>query len=286
MICLPVKEEAIGDKFFAALERVREIHANCRALLRTHHQRAGLELMDAMAAHQEAAYERLCRSGRNSRRTICKSFTCAMHCHQLCTEWCAVVEHGCFQSPDKECTASLSSRGAAWASRWVQAECRELGDQDAPEVEALLQRGARALRQRSVLFRYCAEEVQSTSHCYVHSAYAQNTRAAVCAIELAVGSAPTHSDAEQSVASPRCRFGQVATARHGALFQRFISALTRAGPGGMPRPIEMHAHDPRRYIGCVRQMSCQLPCERLRKIQLWNPVQQCSLLFRATTSVR
>ena len=58
----PRQEEAIGDKFFAALERVREIHANCRALLRTHHQRAGLELMDAMAAHQEAAYERLCRS--------------------------------------------------------------------------------------------------------------------------------------------------------------------------------------------------------------------------------
>ena len=58
---IPTQEEAIGDKFFAALERVREIHANCRALLRTHHQRAGLELMDAMAAHQEAAYERLCR---------------------------------------------------------------------------------------------------------------------------------------------------------------------------------------------------------------------------------
>ena len=30
---------------------------------------------------------------------------------------------------------------------------------------------------------------------------------------------------------------------------RFISALTRGGPGGMPRPIEMHAHDPRRYLG-------------------------------------
>jgi conserved oligomeric Golgi complex subunit 6 len=30
---------------------------------------------------------------------------------------------------------------------------------------------------------------------------------------------------------------------------RLIAALTRGGPGGMPRPIEMHAHDPRRYIG-------------------------------------
>lgn len=32
-----------------------------RGLLRSTHQRAGLELMDQMAAHQEAAYEHLCR---------------------------------------------------------------------------------------------------------------------------------------------------------------------------------------------------------------------------------
>ena len=51
----------MGEAFFGALERVRTIHANCRALLRTHHQRAGLELMDAMAAYQETGYERLCR---------------------------------------------------------------------------------------------------------------------------------------------------------------------------------------------------------------------------------
>lgn len=30
---------------------------------------------------------------------------------------------------------------------------------------------------------------------------------------------------------------------------RFIGALTRGGPNGMPRPIEMNAHDPRRYLG-------------------------------------
>jgi conserved oligomeric Golgi complex subunit 6 len=41
---------------------------------------------------------------------------------------------------------------------------------------------------------------------------------------------------------------EVATARHNALFQRFIAALTRGGPGGMPRPMELHAHDPQRYI--------------------------------------
>lgn len=58
------QEEEIGDRFFTALERVRLIHGNCRALLRGAHQRAGLELMDAMALHQEAAYERLCRCAR------------------------------------------------------------------------------------------------------------------------------------------------------------------------------------------------------------------------------
>jgi hypothetical protein len=42
---------------------------------------------------------------------------------------------------------------------------------------------------------------------------------------------------------------QVANMRHNALFRRFITALTRGGPGGMPRPIEVHAHDPLRYVG-------------------------------------
>ncbi|KAF5938432.1 hypothetical protein HYC85_022691 [Camellia sinensis] len=32
-------------------------------------------------------------------------------------------------------------------------------------------------------------------------------------------------------------------------FRRFITALTRGGPGGLPRPIEVHAHDPLHYVG-------------------------------------
>jgi len=52
----------IGEPFFKALERVCSIHANCRSLLRTQHQRAGLELMDLMSSYQETAYEHLCRS--------------------------------------------------------------------------------------------------------------------------------------------------------------------------------------------------------------------------------
>ncbi|XP_051137296.1 conserved oligomeric Golgi complex subunit 6 [Andrographis paniculata] len=138
-----LREEELSEDFFKALAHVHEIHANCKVLLRTHHQRAGLELMDMMAVYQEGAYERLCR--------------------------------------------------------WVQAECRRLGDIDNPEVSELLRTAVRCLKARPVLFKYCAEEV--------------------------------------------------ANMRHNALFRRFISALTRGGPGGLPRPIEVHAHDPLRYVG-------------------------------------
>jgi hypothetical protein len=46
----------------------------------------------------------------------------------------------------------------------VQGECRRLGDADAPEVDPVLQRAAAALRERPVLFKYCAEEVGTARH--------------------------------------------------------------------------------------------------------------------------
>ncbi|XP_055051900.1 conserved oligomeric Golgi complex subunit 6 [Misgurnus anguillicaudatus] len=42
---------------------------------------------------------------------------------------------------------------------------------------------------------------------------------------------------------------EFATARRSAVVRGFIDALTRGGPGGTPRPIEMHSHDPMRYVG-------------------------------------
>ena len=56
-----LQRDAVDNAFFDALARVQEIHSNCRRLLRTHHQRAGLALMDVMAGYQETAHERLCR---------------------------------------------------------------------------------------------------------------------------------------------------------------------------------------------------------------------------------
>ncbi|KAF9429672.1 Golgi transport complex subunit 6 [Podila epigama] len=37
--------------------------------------------------------------------------------------------------------------------------------------------------------------------------------------------------------------------RRNSILRAFVDALTRGGPGGTPRPIELHAHDPLRYIG-------------------------------------
>lgn len=41
----------------------------------------------------------------------------------------------------------------------------------------------------------------------------------------------------------------ITASRRSVLVRRFITALTRGGPNGIPRPIEMHAHDPVRYCG-------------------------------------
>lgn len=36
------------------------------------------------------------------------------------------------------------------------------------------------------------------------------------------------------------------------IVKAFITALTIGGPNGMPRPIELHAHDPLRYVfACI-----------------------------------
>src|ERR1700722_7097266 len=37
--------------------------------------------------------------------------------------------------------------------------------------------------------------------------------------------------------------------RQTTLLNAFLTALTRGGHTGLPRPIELHAHDPIRYVG-------------------------------------
>ncbi|MBW0524976.1 hypothetical protein O181_064691 [Austropuccinia psidii MF-1] len=43
----------------------------------------------------------------------------------------------------------------------------------------------------------------------------------------------------------------LSTARSTSLLNLFFDALTRGGPSGLPRPIELNAHDPIRYVGDI-----------------------------------
>ena len=65
---------AINDKFFSAMERVRHIHEDCKVLLRTSQQRAGLEVMESMAMHLESAYEQLYHWCQHQCRTMNTDF--------------------------------------------------------------------------------------------------------------------------------------------------------------------------------------------------------------------
>lgn len=49
---------------------------------------------------------------------------------------------------------------------------------------------------------------------------------------------------------------ELAQARHSAVVRGFIDALTRGGPGGLPKPIELHSHDPVRYCRWVAVTWC------------------------------
>ena len=42
---------------------------------------------------------------------------------------------------------------------------------------------------------------------------------------------------------------QLTYTRQLSVLNAFLDALTRGGPNGLPRPIEIHAHDPTRYVG-------------------------------------
>jgi hypothetical protein len=52
---------------------------------------------------------------------------------------------------------------------------------------------------------------------------------------------------------PACSDSEVlsilGSTRSTSILNLFLDALTRGGPGGLPRPIELHAHDPIRYVG-------------------------------------
>ncbi|GER57626.1 conserved oligomeric Golgi complex subunit [Striga asiatica] len=244
-----LREEELSENFFKALAHVHEIHANCKLLLRTHHQTTlgywegvansetrkmlvrlwsgdqDLEIIKTKVLVRKMGHKLrhakfcLCVAG-SPNANACITMTImndnALDWNKFFVILEEIIEgnlggkgcsiHYVAQKLRKRAGLELMDMMAVYQEgayerlcRWVQAECRRLGDFDNPEVNELLRTAVRCLKARPVLFKYCAEEV--------------------------------------------------ANMRHNALFRRFISALTRGGPGGLPRPIEVHAHDPLRYVG-------------------------------------
>lgn len=53
------RNKEIDASFFEVLAHVRQIHTDCKILLRSSQQRAGMEIMESMGMHLEGAYEQL-----------------------------------------------------------------------------------------------------------------------------------------------------------------------------------------------------------------------------------
>ncbi|CAO3673791.1 unnamed protein product [Umbelopsis vinacea] len=133
----------VDAQFFKALEHLQQVHGDCRLLLMTEHQKAGLDILESLAGHQETAYEKL--------------------------------------------------------YKWTQRECQSSFNREFLEISTLMKKATKALKHKPVLFQACLEDMANT--------------------------------------------------RRSSVARAFIDALTRGGPGGTPRPIELQAHDPIRYIG-------------------------------------
>lgn len=61
LIVLTDISEAVNDRFFAILKRVKQIHTDCQVLLGNENQRLGLELMDQSSRNLNNAYQKLYR---------------------------------------------------------------------------------------------------------------------------------------------------------------------------------------------------------------------------------
>lgn len=102
--------------------------------------------------------------------------------------------------------------------RWCSFEFRHLGRDTTLEVSPTMREAVRRLRKHSTLLKYVQGLISSFN----------------CAdVPL------NFSDALKNLTS----------VRQATILQAFLDALTRGGPGGLPRPIELHAHDPTRYVG-------------------------------------
>lgn len=125
-----LRKEIIDDDFFLSLEKVQRIYIDCKPLLRTEHQQAGIEIMDSMSTLQESAYERLYRWVLNE----CKKFESdSPEISQLLQRGVKTLRHR--TAFFKHCIqAMIDTRRTAVLKSFLQAQSRgnRIGDASAP----------------------------------------------------------------------------------------------------------------------------------------------------------
>ncbi|KAH9945786.1 oligomeric complex COG6 [Epithele typhae] len=150
-------------------------------------------------------------------------------------------------SPDEK--AALSSRDVPIGPRFfaamdkaaaVRADCRVLmtGDQEGDAragLDILATTAAQLETAYERLCRYCAGEFRAMG------------KDASLDVPPALQEAVKRLRERPEVLQESLTY--LSQTRQATLLSSFMDALTRGGPGGLPRPIELHAHDPLRYVG-------------------------------------
>ncbi|KAG1863597.1 oligomeric complex COG6 [Suillus subalutaceus] len=101
-------------------------------------------------------------------------------------------------------------------------------------------------------------DIMASTSSYLEQGYEKIYR--WCSFEFRQMGRDTQLEVDSTMQQAICRLSQrpellsealafLTQARQTGLLSAFLDALTRGGPSGLPRPIELHAHDPIRYVG-------------------------------------
>lgn len=122
-------------------------------------------------------------------------------------------------------TAEHLDSAYAKVQRWCSFEFRQLGKDSHLEVSHVMREAIRRLKNRPDVLRHVSVPV---TH------YGRVTE-------------EVYTDLFENYFS--VALSDLSAIRQTTLLNQFTTALTRGGPSGLPRPIELHAHDPIRYVG-------------------------------------
>jgi hypothetical protein len=216
-----------GRSFFGALRRLETVQARASALLAGPRHALGLELLDAAAAKQRAASELLfdwCVGRCREADAVIAAWDSAAMA-SLVEDANERVLGGAAGGGPASSSSSSSSRGGAAA--FDQDERASRGGGGQPPAARILVFGLRYLRQHSpAYFRSC----QNAAIPALRASFGRRFQAALTGV--AGGGVGPHD-----------RGGYAASAGASG------AASTATSASGDVRPIEMHAHDPPRYVG-------------------------------------